>query len=62
MVPTLLDQCTVFVTEEAVFLLKLSSHCDLADHIGLKIASGCFLLRGLLLFKYLFVFRVVLAV
>lgn len=43
MVPTQLDQlyilCTVFVTEEIVLLLKLSSHCDLADWIGLKIAQ-----------------------
>lgn len=43
MVPTLLDRlyilCTVFATEETALLLKLSSHCDLADQIGLKIAQ-----------------------
>lgn len=42
MVPTLLARpyilCTVFVTEETA-LLNQSSHCDLADQIGLKIAQ-----------------------
>lgn len=67
MVPTLLDRpyilCTVFVTEETVLLLKLSSHCDLADQIELRITQlqVGFLLIGLLLFKYLVVFWVVLA-
>lgn len=44
MVPTQLDGlytlCTVFVTEEIILLLKLSSHCDLADQIELKHSSG----------------------